>query len=487
MFVPDEESARWIESLAAAAAPQLAVGLWPGWDPSAVPVGIVLPGAAGLCVLRPREPGGREVASRDGGPLPGVRFLTWAEARASGLPVTPGTPPRLRGLAGPDGTTVTVRGAGGPAVFVETPGPLPGRPDLAGAVHGALFALWFAARGGPAPAPGGAPDADVPEDAALRAVEGRLMGALLREVPGGGLLRHATALALVRRERRAAAPEETVALEQAREASDGLPAYVAARCAEAAGGVAALEALAAALGELAEAAPGAGARLSGWGLAACLDRVEAEAPESPSSARPWAARADLSGGWKAALASGAVADLDAAFEARLRFDGGSRDDALLRQAKEAHGHDDALSAARRRAETAAHARNTLLQRILRGAGTLVAVDVGALPAPRVDADAPPEAIHAGMAVYARGASFRYAGGTIVEFRGLPLAEDRRSGLLQTRIAARLAFAGDGARMAPGGETAFESGLDLELPGLRVHARAGSIRPIDGGYLIRLLR
>lgn len=68
-----------------------------------------------------------------------------------------------------------------------------------------------------------------------------------------------------------------------------------------------------------------------------------------------------------------------------------------------------------------------------------------------------------------------------------MAEDRRSGLLQARALGRLRMDGDGARMGAPGPVTFADGLHLTLPGLRLDAGRGSIRPIDGGYYVQLIR
>ncbi len=530
MFVPDEESARWIEAWVAAGAgrrPPGAIGeVWPGWVPEAIPVGLILPGGAGLCLASARV-GGREVAARGGGPLAGLRHLTWDDARRAGLPVaeaaSAGAHPWLRGTPGPDGTVVAPAG-GTPAVFLEADalgaraategGGAAGLPPpfaIAAVLYGALFSAWWGAVPGRAepPVPDEASDAGGPpaparaaaglepagaEQAALLAVEGRQLLELLEAAEGAERLRSpAAALALVRRERRVEEAESAIALERWREMTEGLPAYVGWRCASAlASGPARppepLPGPLAGLADLAARAAGVRARLVGWGLALLLDRIEPLGP-GPGATRPraWGGRLDLAGGWKALLASGRAPHLDALVEAHLTFDGGSRDDALVRAARAAHGYEQALEEARTRSAQASAARRTLFDQILRGPGTLVVFDVRELSGGSVRAAVPPQAIHGGMAVYPQGATFRFAGGTCVDVTGAAVAQDRSSGLLQVRVPARLAFGAEGGRVSAEDGAVFAEGLDLRLPGVRVRARTGSIRPIDGGYLIRVAR
>jgi hypothetical protein len=66
---------------------------------------------------------------------------------------------------------------------------------------------------------------------------------------------------------------------------------------------------------------------------------------------------------------------------------------------------------------------------------------------------------------------------------VPVAQDRRAGLLQARIRGRLRMSGDGEPLA--GEAAFTERLEMELPGVTVRARAGSVQPLDGGLYVKL--
>ena len=486
MFVPDEEAALRIEAWDAARAAGPGAGLWPGWAPAAPRTALVLPGEAGLC-LSWAPPGlGQPIAARSGGTLPGAVHLRWAEAAAAGLPVAPGEPPRLRAEAEDGSCAVPWAGA---ALWVLDPGAAE-PAALAAALHRDRFAAWWARQAGPAAAGEAPPDPfdGAPERAALLVVEGRLLRAAVEAGPGGTVER-ALQVALVRRERRADLPEEAIRREQQRESALGVPAYVGWRCASGLAGVPALPgALIEALGELERQSSARRALYGGWALAELLDRLEAEAaPETAARPRAWAGRAVYPEGWKAALTSGRAADLDALLEAHVRFDGGSRDDAALQAALQAGGHGAALQATRAAAAEAAAARAALVERILGGEGTLVVFDVRQLGPGRVQAPEPAQAVHAGMSVYPAGATFDFPSATRLCFDRLALAEDRRSGLLQVRVQAQLAFSAGGGALQADQEAVFEQGLALRLPGLSVQARSGSIRAIDGGYLIRVLR
>lgn len=496
-FVPDEEAARWIEAWLRAVDPALAAGVWPGWDPARQAVGLALPGGGGWCVARAAAAGGRAVADRMGGTLPGVARLVDAP----------------RGGAGAGGVLARAHipgvvgcALGGTAVPTLTDAaPL---PDLAARVAAALFALWWAGdRSAPVPA---APAWEPAEAEALGVVEGRVLLAALRgdartpEVRASWP-RLATQLALLRRERYACSePDDPGAGEQAEaagaqgafaaggramEVAAGLPAFVGAACAAALGGGGSGSApppeLAAGLADLGLLPQPARRRLTGWGLATFLSRLEAAGPRDadPAAGRAWAPPRAFPQGWRVALREGV--GLDRLLEAYVTFDGGSRDDAALTAALAAHGYAEALARSRVAAAAAEHARTALLAGILQGGGTLLVVDVRGLGVGRVAAPRPAELVHAGLAVHPAGVTFTYPRGTLLAFSGVPVAEDRRAGLLQVRVRGRLRLDGDGTALGAAAAD-FSQGLELRVPGVRIRARTGSIQPVEGGYLLRLL-
>jgi len=322
-----------------------------------------------------------------------------------------------------------------------------------------------------------------PTQAALGNVEGRLLRDVLRATaePAGPeaartLERLATMVALIRRERRAPLDDEWIALERWEELHRGLPRYVGRRCARRLGDEVGWGSDPEALTWLGRVRGGERAGLVGAVLAELLDALDA-------------ARGGLEDGeprWRRELGGPGAPDLDALLEQRVAFDGGPRDDAAVAAAMREHGYDRLLEEERARLEEAARVRQELLDRILAGRGTLLVCDVRALGQAETGAVAPPETVNPGLVLYPRGGTFRYGSGAVIRAEGIALAHDRRSGLVHLRVRARLAFAADGADVAPQ-PMAFDGGLDLAIPGLRLTARAGELYPIDGGYLIRIAR
>lgn len=478
VYVPDEEAALQIELFARAVDPQLAAQAFPGWDPAGGCVALVLPAAGGFCLARAPWEIGRPVAGRQGEPLPGLRHVGAEEAAAFAFPGPLAPPP-----PGEDGGAVASYRRT-PVVLVP---PAAGAAEQAARVFSSLFRVWFTARPGRAlpPAP---PLAETAEATAMAAVEGRLLLAALGAQPDvSALQRLLTQIALVRRERRSATEPEEEAEELALEAGLGLGRYVGGLCARrlAEGPVPPAD-LVAALADAAALPPARRLAHTGHALALLLQAVEGLGKDLPvQGRRPWAGGTDVSGGWRAAVAAGAT--LDALLESRVRFDGGSRDDALLTSALAAHDHAAALERARAAAALAEQARRALVEGILTGPGTLLSIDIRALGHPLVRTPAPAQPVHAGLLVYPEGAEFSFAHGTHLRFAGLAVAADGGSGLLQARVPARLRLGADGAAL-PGEEAAaFTDGLQLNLPGVRLRARAGTLTPMEGGYLLRLLR
>ncbi len=471
VFVPDEQQARLVADLGAATDPGLAAGVFPGWRAQDQALALPLRPAQGWAVFRGPVALGRPMAGRDGGALPGVRFITASELDELGLGA-PGATAQVGGIP-------VVRGEVG-ATARET----------AQLSFAALFSAWWRAEPGAGedPAPllsGGA------EETALAVVEGRLLAAALQapapEPAMDGLLLR---LALVRRERWADLAEGDVAVEQRLEVARGLALFAGDRCAAGLHPRAAElpVSLLATLEDLGGLPPPALRAHAGWGLVVLLDRLAAvRRPEEVArgSRRPWASPAALSAGWQAALRGGS--GLQAVLETYTRFDGGSRDDAALQSALQAHGYPAALERARQEAAETGQARQALVERILRGEGTLLAVEVSQLGPGRVTAPVPPQAVHARLAVYPEGATFAFGGGTALRFSHVPVSEDRRAGLLQVRVQGQMHLQGDGSPLNPGRPAAFSDGLELVLPGLRIRARAGTIEAIEGGYLLRLTR
>lgn len=485
MFVPEPEAAARIESWAAAVDAGAAAGVWPGWDPSRQAVALHLPASGGWCLAGFPGTPGRRVAARRGGILPGVSYVLEAEGVALGLPGAPVAALRDEEIPGVTARIVLDRTV--VVVVVEAAADPAWRTG--GRLFAALFRLWWVANGGSPDAPP-VPMVSTAETSAVLTVEGRvLLGALRGPDEEAALARAATQVALLRRDRRSGRAEAGIDAERRLEIALGLPSYIGTACAGARGVTEPPAELAEDLGDLGVLSVSRRCLAEGWALALLLDRLHgvhgggASIDQGPAGQRPWAQRPALPGGWQVALQRGV--HVDAVLEAHARFDGGSRDDAAVAAALAAHGYDRALGRARVLAAEAERAREALLGGILQGDGTLLVVDIRGLGEPRVEAPSPAEALHGGLAVYPRGAAFRFGGGIHLRFDPLPVAHDRRNGLLQSRLRAHLRLEGDQTTMGEGDGAIFTAGLDLAAPGVQLHATSGSIQPIDGGYLVRL--
>lgn len=457
VFVPDEEAAGVLEPWLGATAPVGTVGVWPGWPETEPVFGLHLPHGGGVCLRGFPEAVGEKVAGRAGTPHAGLVHLDAAQAEALGLPAVPddGAGPRLAEL---DGVAVVVSsGRVARALLWE-----------------AAFAPWWRGkvpRSVRAAAAAWTPQLADPEGMALATVEGRLLAGVDR-LAEPEAERTARTLALLRRERRGEWTAEREEAERGLELLTGVTCYVGWRCA---GDV---PALADHLGQLSDPAR---ARIVGALLCHVLDRLAGTAP--PPTAR--GARRQPPADWREELTAGRATDLDTLLEAYVRFEGGSRDDSLLSAACDRFGYDAVLADARQRAERAAQARAALVDRILRGQGTLLTFATGALGSATITPAEPPQPVNGGLTLYAAGARFEYPDGTFLDSTGVPAAEDRHGGLVHVRVAARLQLGGDGQILAQDAEVEFNGGLDLRVGAVRARARRGSVRPIEGGWLVRL--
>ena len=459
MFVPDEEAAGVLEPWLSATAREGTAEIWPGW-PQATPVfGLHLPHGGGVCLRWFPEAVGRQVAGRAGAPHAGLAHLDGAEAERLGLPGPPDADagPRLAEL---DGVPVVVSTGRVPRALLWE----------------AAFAPWWHARvprAARAAAAAWTPQLADPEATALATVEGRLLAGVHR-LADEEAERTARTLALLRRERRGDWTAEREAAERALELLTGVACYVGWRCA---GGVPAVPD---GLGQLSDPAR---TRIAGALLCAVLNLLAGTAPPPRRAA---SGRRQPPADWREALLTGAATDLDELLEAHVRFEGGSRDDSLIRAACDRFGYDAVLSEARQAAELAAQARTALVERILRGPGTLLTFSIAELGPATITPAEPPQPVNAGLTLHASGARFEYPDGTLLDCPGVPLAEDRHGGLVHLRVAASLQFGGDGRSIDPNAEVQFTGGLDLRVGALRARAQRGSVRPIEGGWLVRMV-
>lgn len=336
-------------------------------------------------------------------------------------------------------------GLWGSEVWALPPGAAPGLPaawveagpDLAADLWAAAFRLHLRLHLHREPPAGGvAATEQTPVTAALGELEDRALADALASQPLR-LPRALTTLCLVRRERRGPLPDEAIAAEQAAEVWDGLPAYVAGQ------------------------QPASRSARIGLGLAQLLDRVDP--------------------GWQVVWGAGRDS-LDQALERFVAFDGGSGDEALMQDAQYRHDYAGLLVAAQKRLAAERTARKALVDRILRGDGSLLVVDTSALGEGFVEAATPGQRVNAGLSVWDGAVAFRFRGAEVF-FDGVPVARDRRAGLLQARVRGRLHMSGDGADLEEPAE--FTERLEMDLPGVTVRARHGWVRPLDEGLYVKL--
>ncbi len=479
VFVPDEEAARLLERWLEATDLRLVRDVWPGWAPAGIGFGLVLPHAGGTVLRGLVHQPGQAVAARGSGSLPGLSHVEPERGERLGLGAGDAAagPICFASLDGQDIVLWTGTGQ-------DTPG-------LARAILAAAFARWWTQSlpEGVLEASWGVDGAPASvEDVALGTLEGRLLADALgargsRAADDAALRRWALQLALLRRERRADWSEERLEGERCLEVLLGIPEYIGRRAArtldphwEDRG-----------IEDLGRLGAQTRCRLGGALLAELLDQLDGLGlePAGPVRERTWVERPGRRLPWRDALRQDPAAGLDPLLERFVRFDGGSRDDAALAAALGQHGHAGLLEEERQRQRAAAGARESLLRQILQGPGTLLALDVSALGEPAIQCAEAPQPINSALAIYPRGATFVYGGGTRLDCAGQPVARDVRGGLVQVRIGAELRLHGDGAAVPAGAGFAFTQGLSLRAGGVRLQARRGKLMPIDGGWLVHL--
>lgn len=331
---------------------------------------------------------------------------------------------------------------------------------------------------------------DLPVNNALGNIEGQLLLAAYHSRAEADLSRLAAAFALIRRERRAQLNDDLIAYERWREIHDGLPAYVQFHALEAAArsgyapcqpfrdvyGADTLAAgdqrarLLALLESINRRGNGAGRNrffYSGMGLALLLDR--------------------LSPGWQERLRDGGVW-LDSLLEEHVRFDGGAGDDMLIAETENRFGYVRKLEEEREHARLVRQRKRELVDRILRGDGTLFIFDVSDLRLTRTRSEpGRVEPINDRLHIHTGPVHFEY-GPTLLSFNGVPVVEDRRSGLLEVCIPGdRLKFLGDDNDMRLLRPVAFTHGFELNAGGVRVVARRGLIQPVEGAVFVKIQR
>ncbi len=452
---------------------------WPGWDLRRVPVALYKRDGTFLLAGHPRPPrGAREVFWPGGVAGPPVY-------RVSGLPsmVTVGA------------VAVPYRGAVTAFIPVEWSGrsaeearefvTLIWREGFHAHLHTAgkagVIALSL-----PTPYPD-----DHHVNNALGNIEGRLL-LEARTTPDGELPRLALAFALIRRERRAQLDDALIDYERAVEYYSGLATYVCLRALEAAGAdyepcppfqrLAGESGFPMAGGWLDEKHRAELAVVNRRGRGAVRRRffhTGAELALLLDRFHP---------GWKARIHQPDVW-LDTLLEEKVTFDGGVGDDAIIAEAEHRYDYVSLLEEERANAREMRERRQQLLQSILSGNGTMFIFDVSQLRLTdiRLDHDGL-EAVNERLQVHTGAAFFQYGPATTLYFHGVPVVEDRESGLLEVRIPdRRLRISGDDSPFRLVKPAEFTEGFELNAGGVRVRARQGIIQPIDGAIYVKITR
>ncbi len=181
--------------------------------------------------------------------------------------------------------------------------------------------------------------------------------------------------------------------------------------------------------------------------------------------------------------------LDRILESVVQFDGGNEDERILEAARQYYGYFERIEDERSWTRDVDGRRRELLAGILEGEGTRLTLDVSALEERTSWYDANTvERIGESVLVHVRPGVFTYGdGGTFVEFRGLSLIEDKRAKLLHANLPGPqpVMFGDDESLpMIKGAE--FTEGLDVELGGLKIRARRGTVQRDGRVLFIKLL-
>jgi len=482
------------------------VELWPGWSFAATPVLLCRPGWRMLLVGHPDPPPGFEECDfLAGGKAPDGLVL----ARFSRVPWIGGASGALELERG--GAIDLMRHMTAVVPYPAADCPVPGRvARLAAAACGAAFAAHLARRiGHPplGPLPGYA--ALEPVNNALGALEGLILHDALwgeagaagageagaagaGEAGAAGAGEAARALVLVRRERRQNMDEVVIAREQRTELLSGLGAYVAARAAQAiqadAGGTWGASARAAAGDALAEwrgalravnrrgrGAAGGRFRLTGMACAFLLDRLGRSS-------------------WHDEASAGEA--LDALLERGVRLDGGSGDNSVVARTECRYGYLDLLDEETAYVRQEQDRRRGELRDLLGGwveagdgdRGQKIVFDVSRLELRGMAwLEAGHRPVNANVAVYHGPVTFDF-GCALLSFNGLPVAEDRKTGLLHVNFPGQaITMSGDGGPFSIDRGAEFTTGLEVDLPGLYVAATRGALFDVDGELMVRLRR
>lgn len=331
---------------------------------------------------------------------------------------------------------------------------------------------------------------DLPVNNALGNIEGQLLLEVFHETAAARVRQLGLAFALIRRERRGLLEDAWVGLEQAQEFRNGLASYVAFRALTLAADpdyepcpafrrvvgdeytAAAADLRARRLASL-ESLHRRGQGLarhrfvhSGMGLALLLDQVQP--------------------GWKGRLGVGVT--LDVLLEEQLTFDGGAGDDSIIAETEFRYDYVKRLEAEREHTRYVQRRKQELVENVLQGQGTLFIFDVSGLEPTFTKWDLEKvEEVNERLKVHNGAAIFQF-GHTTLSFSGLPVVEDRISGLLEVCIPHdRLKMTGDASTFALLKPAEFTEGFELKVGGVRVSAQQGIIKPVEGAIYVKIRR
>lgn len=207
---------------------------------------------------------------------------------------------------------------------------------------------------------------------------------------------------------------------------------------------------------------------SGMGLAFLLD-----------DARP---------GWAERLAE-AREPLDQLLEQAVGFLGDRADDELIEAARMRYGYYDQLADERAWVRETEARRRELVGGALDGPGTRIVLDISALgDQVRWHDTCPVEWVGESVAVHRPPGALTHAQGTTyVEYPGVTLVQDLRSGMLHVTVPGpALEVMGDDTVVPETRECEFSEGLQVDLGSLRVRARRGRVERGRGGLLVTIL-
>ncbi len=481
-YIPSGRDGHTLACLAEAWHIARGLEIWPGWDLRKTPLALLKENGEMFLAGHPRPgEGAREVFWPAGTTGPAVFHTILDQSDKKG---TPGQAGASVGVTVLDGTPTVM-------VPLSLAGEAPEETvSMITFIWEECFRAYLIANGNTKASPSvDLYPIDNPVNNALGNLEGRLLSFIRNADGSKDPARRALEFALIRRERRGLLEDETIAYERECELLDGLPFYVSTVVLDYLGsglhepcpafqrlasfdytGVA--RSLCSARFSALEQVNhrGLGARrerfkYTGMGVAFLLDRINPR--------------------WKNRILDPGLT-LDYLLEENLTFDGGSGDDSVIARAQFELDYVKNLEEERRWSKSMREKNQAVLQEILAGDGLRLIFDVSQLTLTMASfEDEHIQILNDELKLHVGPVSFHY-GHTTLSFNGLPVVEDRRSGLLQVCLPIkRFRVEGDGSRLPIIRPARFTEGLDLNLGKVQVKAHEGTIQPVDGAIYIRI--